>query len=161
MSILSKLQPPKGAKTPRFRPGRGVGSGNGKTAGRGQKGQGARTGYRGVQYFEGGQMPIQRRLPKRGFKNILADKIVHVNVGQLEVFENGAEVNAASLREKGLVRGKFDGVKVLGDGELTRKLTVHAHAFSANAAAKIEKAGGKAEVVSRFDTGQASTDGGS
>jgi large subunit ribosomal protein L15 len=157
MSILSKLKPPRGAKTPRFRVGRGVGSGNGKTCGRGMKGQGARTGYRGTQYFEGGQMPLQRRLPKRGFRNVLADVIANVNVGELEVFENGAEVTVDGLRDKGLLRGRFDAVKILGDGELTRKLTVKAHAFSAGAAAKIEQAGGKAEVVSRFGADAAST----
>lgn len=149
MSILSKLKPPAGAKKKPFRVGRGPGSGNGKTAGRGQKGQGARSGYRGMDYFEGGQMPLQRRIPKRGFKNILGDLVANVNVGQLEIFDDGAEVTVESLRERGLVKGRFDRVKVLGTGELQKKLTVRAHGFSASAAAKIEKAGGKAEVLPR------------
>lgn len=147
MSILSRLKPPAGSKRNKHRVGRGPGSGNGKTAGRGQKGQGARSGTGGMLYFEGGQMPIYRRLPKRGFKNILRDTVVNVNVGQLDVFDDGTEVDETALREKGLVKGAFDRVKVLGDGELNKKLTVKAHGFSASAAAKIEKAGGKAEVV--------------
>jgi large subunit ribosomal protein L15 len=149
MSILSNLKPPAGAKRSKFRVGRGPGSGNGKTAGRGQKGQGARSGSGGRLYFEGGQMPIQRRLPKRGFKNIGAARVVNVNVGQLDVFDSGSEVTVEALREKGILKGQFDRLKVLGGGELSKKLTVKAHGFSASAAAKIEKAGGKAEVVSR------------
>ena len=156
MSILSRLKPPAGSKRKKFRVGRGPGSGNGKTAGRGQKGQGARSGTGGMLYFEGGQMPLYRRLPKRGFKNILADVVVNVNVGQLDVFENGAIVDETALRDKGLVKGRFDRLKVLGNGELNKKLTVQAHGFSAGAAAKIEKAGGKAEVVSRNVKAQAS-----
>ncbi|MCA9617979.1 MAG: 50S ribosomal protein L15 [Myxococcales bacterium] len=156
MSILSKLKPPAGSKKKKFRVGRGVGSGNGKTAGRGQKGQGARSGTGGRLHFEGGQIPIYRRLPKRGFKNILRDVVVNVNVGQLEAFDAGTEVTVEALRERGLVKGQFDALKVLGDGELSKKLTVKAHAFSASAAAKIEKAGGTAEVVSRSAAAKAS-----
>ena len=156
MTILSNLKPPAGSKKKPFRVGRGPGSGNGKTAGRGQKGQGARSGYRGMEYFEGGQMPLQRRIPKRGFKNVGAPVVVNVNVGQLDVFDNGAEVTVESLRERGLVKGQFDRVKVLGTGELKKKLTVRVHAFSASAAQKIEKAGGKAEVVSRPAPAEAS-----
>jgi large subunit ribosomal protein L15 len=156
MSILSRLKPPAGSKRKKFRVGRGPGSGNGKTAGRGQKGQGARSGTGGMLYFEGGQMPLYRRLPKRGFKNILADVVVNVNVGQLDVFDNGSEVDEQALRDKGLVKGRFDRLKVLGNGELNKKLTVKAHGFSAGALAKIEKAGGKAEVVSLITPAQAS-----
>lgn len=156
MSILSNLKPPAGAKKAANRVGRGIGSGNGKTCGRGQKGQGARSGSGGRSYFEGGQMPIQRRVPKRGFRNVLADTVVSVNVGQLDVFDDGAEVTIEALRERRLIRGRFDAVKILGDGELTKKLTIAAHAFSAGALAKIDKAGGKAEVVSRFGAGGAS-----
>lgn len=156
MSILSKLKPAAGSKRPKNRVGRGPGSGNGKTCGRGQKGQGARSGSGGRAYFEGGQMPMQRRLPKRGFFNVHADKIVNVNVGQLDVFDNGTEVTLELLREKQLIKGRYDAVKILGNGELNKKLTVKAHAFSAGAAAKIESAGGKAEVVSRITTKEAS-----
>ncbi len=157
-SILSNLKPPAGAKKKANRVGRGPGSGNGKTCGRGQKGQGARSGTGGMAYFEGGQMPIQRRVPKRGFKNILRAKVVNINVGQLDVFDNGAEITVETLRERKLIKGQFDAVKILGNGELTKKLTVQAHAFSAGAAAKIEKAGGKAEVVSRYKAKEASTE---
>ncbi len=148
MSILSQLKPPAGAKRPRTRPGRGVGSGLGKTAGRGQKGQKARCGH-GKPAFEGGQMPLQRRMPKVGFKvpprNIV--KVVHVNVGSLDSFAAGTVVTIEALQAKRLVRGQFDALKILGEGELGKKLTVQAHAFSASAKAKIEKAGGKAEVL--------------
>jgi large subunit ribosomal protein L15 len=146
MSILSNLRPPEGAKKPRTRVGRGVGSGLGKTAGRGQKGQKARCGHR-KPAFEGGQTPMGRRLPKLGFKNLFAARIANVNVSALEVFEAGSIVTLDALRAKRLVRGAVDGVKILGDGELAKSLTVQAHAFSAGAKAKIEKAGGKAEVV--------------
>ena len=148
-SILSKLQPPAGQKRTPNRVGRGIGSGNGKTCGRGQKGQGARTGTGGRLHFEGGQMPLQRRMPKRGFRSVLADKVVNVNVSQLEVFDAGSEVTIETLKARGLIKGRFDSVKILGGGELNKKLTVKVHGFSASAAAKIEKAGGKAEVVSR------------
>ncbi len=150
MDILSKLQAPEGAVTKRTRVGRGVGSGLGKTAGRGQKGQKARSkGNINKKHFQGGQTPIQRRLPKRGFRNPLADVVVAVNVGALEVFDAGAEVNAESLRERRLVQGRFQQLKVLGDGDLTKKLTVTAHRFSKGAIAKIEKAGGKAITLGR------------
>jgi large subunit ribosomal protein L15 len=147
--ILSKLQAPEGATTGSTRRvGRGVGSGLGKTAGRGQKGQKARSkGNINKKHFQGGQTPLQRRLPKRGFRNPLADKVVNVNIGLLEAFDSGAEVDAAALHAKRLVRGRFDQLKVLGDGDLTKKLTVHAHRFSKSAVEKIEKAGGKAVVI--------------
>src|SRR5262245_33612362 len=145
MDILSKLQAPEGAVTKKIRVGRGVGSGLGKTSGRGQKGQKARsTGNIGKKHFQGGQTTLQRRLPKRGFRNPLADVVVNVNVGELEVFEEGAQVDAAALREHRLVQGRFDVLKILGNGELTKKLIVTAHRFSKGAIAKIEKAGGKA-----------------
>ena len=148
MDILSKLQAPEGANTSRLRVGRGVGSGLGKTAGRGQKGQKARSkGNINKKHFQGGQTPMQRRLPKRGFRNPLADVVVNVNVSALEAFADGAEVNAVTLKAARLVRGRFDQLKILGEGELTKKLTVHAHQFSKGALAKIEKAGGKAVVL--------------
>src|ERR1700761_2642321 len=148
MDILSKLHAPEGANTTRLRVGRGVGSGLGKTSGRGQKGQKARSkGNINKKHFQGGQTPMQRRLPKRGFRNPLADKVVEVNIGALEAFDAGTEVNADALRGKRLVRGRFDQLKVLGEGELTKKLTVHAHKFSKSAVEKIEKAGGKAVVI--------------
>jgi large subunit ribosomal protein L15 len=149
MDILSKLQAPEGATKGKTRVGRGVGSGLGKTAGRGQKGQKARsTGNINKKHFQGGQTPIQRRLPKRGFRNPLADTVVQVNVGDLEaVFESGAHVDLEALKAHRLVQGRFDLVKVLGDGELTKKLTITAHRFSKSAIAKIEQAGGKAIVL--------------
>jgi large subunit ribosomal protein L15 len=148
MDILSKLQAPEGANTERRRVGRGVGSGLGKTSARGQKGQKARSkGNINKKHFQGGQTPMQRRLPKRGFRNPLADVVANINVGELEAFENGAEVNATSLKAARLVRGRYDILKVLGEGELTKKLTVHAHRFSKAAIAKIEKAGGKVVVI--------------
>lgn len=148
MDILSKLQAPPGATKERTRVGRGVGSGLGKTAGRGQKGQKARsTGNINKKHFQGGQTPIQRRLPKRGFRNPLADIVMNLNVGELEVFADGAEVNIEALRSKRLIRGRFDTLKILGDGDLTKKVTVTAHRFSKSAVAKIEKAGGKAIVL--------------
>jgi large subunit ribosomal protein L15 len=149
MDILSKLQAPEGAIKGKTRVGRGIGSGLGKTAGRGQKGQKARsTGNIGKKHFQGGQTPIQRRLPKRGFRNPLAAIVANVNIGDLEVvFDNDAQVDLAALRDKRLVQGRFDLIKVLGDGELTKKLTVSAHRFSKSAIAKIEQAGGKAIVL--------------
>ncbi|WP_437742266.1 MULTISPECIES: 50S ribosomal protein L15 [unclassified Sorangium] len=148
MDILSKLQAPEGAVTKRLRVGRGVGSGVGKTSGRGQKGQKARAGGNiNKKHFQGGQTPIQRRLPKRGFRNPLADIVVNVNVGDLEAFDNGAQVDLIALHERRLVQGRFDVLKILGDGELTKKLTVTAHRFSKGAVEKIEKAGGKAVVL--------------
>jgi len=143
---LSKLAQPAGATFTKTRIGRGVGSGLGKTAGRGQKGQYARV--RGFKpHFEGGQTPIQRRLPKRGFINPFASTTAEVNVGDLEVFAEGAEVNATTLKAARLVRGRYDLLKVLGSGALTKKLVVHAHRFSKGAVAKIEKAGGKVVVI--------------
>ena len=143
---LSKLAKPEGSSRPKTRVGRGVGSGLGKTAGRGQKGQYARS--RGFKpHFEGGQTPLQRRLPKRGFRNPFPTITAEVNVGDLDVFAAGANVDVGSLRARGLVKGRFDRVKVLGSGELTKSVTVSAHAFSKAAAAKIEKAGGKAVLV--------------
>ncbi len=143
--ILSRLAKPKGATKKKTRKGRGVGSGLGKTSGRGQKGQFART--RGFKpHFEGGQTPLQRRLPKRGFNNPCPIKTAEVNVGALEVFAAGAKVNEETLRAHGLIKGRFDRLKVLGDGELTKSVFVTAHAFSKTAAEKITKAGGKIEV---------------
>jgi large subunit ribosomal protein L15 len=143
---LSKLAKPEGATRPKTRVGRGVGSGLGKTSGRGQKGQYARV--RGFKpHFEGGQTPIQRRLPKRGFKNPFAARIAEVNVGDLEIFTAGAKIDEQALVSRGLVRGRFDRIKILGDGELTKAVTVSAHSFSKTAAAKIQKAGGKVVLL--------------
>jgi large subunit ribosomal protein L15 len=144
---LSKLAKPEGATKKKTRRGRGVGSGLGKTAGRGQKGQFART--RGFKvHFEGGQTPLQRRLPKRGFNAPFPTKTAEVNVGSLEVFAAGAKVDEKALRDRGLVKGQYDRIKILGNGELTKSVTVSAHSFSKGAAEKITKAGGKAVVVS-------------
>jgi large subunit ribosomal protein L15 len=144
---LSKLAKPLGATKPKTRRGRGVGSGLGKTAGRGQKGQYART--RGFKRgFEGGQTPIQRRLPKRGFNNgAFALTTQALNVGDLEVFSAGAKVDETALRDRGLIKGKCDRIKILGDGDLTKAVTVSAHAFSRSAADKIAKAGGKTVLL--------------
>ncbi|MGE4548293.1 MAG: 50S ribosomal protein L15 [Intestinibacillus sp.] len=144
---LQNLQPSEGSAKKPYRKGRGAGSGNGKTAGRGHKGQWARSGGGVRPGFEGGQMPLARRLPKRGFHNIFGTTYAPVNVSALDRFEDGAEVTAQTLAEAGLVKNQLDGVKILGSGELTKKLTVKAAAFSASAKEKIEKAGGKAEVV--------------
>ena len=127
--------------------GRGHGSGQGKTAGKGHKGQKARSGYRMRPDFEGGQMPYKMRVPKRGFNNIFAKTIVSINVGSLNVFEDGAVVDAKALCEAGLVKKACDGIKVLSNGTLTKKLTVQVAAFSEAAKQKIEAAGGKAEVI--------------
>ena len=144
---LHELSPAAGSNTKAYRKGRGNGSGNGKTAGRGQKGQWARSGG-GVRVgFEGGQMPLARRLPKRGFHNIFAKPLEAVNVSVLEKFEDGAVVNAQALLEKGILSKCEYGVKILGNGEITKKLTVQASAFSASAKEKIEAAGGNVEVV--------------
>ena len=141
---LSNLQPALGSKhSDNFRRGRGHGSGNGKTAHKGQK---ARSGAPRPG-FEGGQMPLYRRLPKRGFKCINSKTIVGINVSALEVFDNDAVVSVETLLEKGIVKNPRDGVKILGNGELTKKLTVQANAFSASAKEKIEALGGKAEVI--------------
>ena len=144
---LSNLRPTEGSKhSDNFRRGRGHGSGNGKTAGKGHKGQKARSG--GTRPgFEGGQMPLYRRIPKRGFTNRNTKEIVGINVSALEVFENDTVVSVETLIEAGIVKNPRDGVKILGNGELTKKLTVQANAFSASAAAKIESLGGKAEVI--------------
>ncbi|MBQ4129102.1 MAG: 50S ribosomal protein L15 [Ruminococcus sp.] len=144
---LHELSPVAGSKKDVKRIGRGHGSGQGKTAGKGHKGQKARSGKGMRVGFEGGQMPLQRRLPKRGFNNIFAKNIVSVNVGTLNKFEDGAVVDIAALVEAGIVKNSFDGVKVLSNGNLTKKLTVKVTAFSEAAKAKIEAAGGKAEVV--------------
>ena len=144
---LSNLKPAEGSKhSDSFRRGRGHGSGNGKTAGKGHKGQKARSGAPRPG-FEGGQMPLYRRLPKRGFKNRNTKEIVGINVDALERFENDTVVTVETLLETGIVKNPRDGVKILGNGELTKKLTVQANAFSAGAAAKIEALGGKAEVI--------------
>ncbi|MBQ8000322.1 MAG: 50S ribosomal protein L15 [Ruminococcus sp.] len=144
---LHDLSPVEGSKKEAKRIGRGHGSGQGKTAGKGHKGQKARAG-RGMRVgFEGGQMPLQRRIPKRGFNNIFAKKIVSVNVGTLEKFDNGTVVNVEALVAAGIVKNSFDGVKILGNGNLTKKLTVQVSAYSESAKAKIEAAGGKAEVI--------------
>ena len=144
---LQELSPAPGSVREVKRIGRGHGSGQGKTAGKGHKGQKARAG-RGMQLgFEGGQMPLQRRVPKRGFNNIFAKTYVTINVGSLNVFENGAVVDAAALKEAGVIKKSYDGIKVLANGKLEKNLTVKAAAYSEAAKAKIEAAGGKAEVI--------------
>ncbi len=144
---LSNLRPAEGSKhSDNFRRGRGHGSGNGKTAGKGHKGQKARSGAPRVG-FEGGQMPLYRRIPKRGFKNRNSKDIVAINVSALDVFNDGEEVTVEKLIESGLIKKALDGVKILGDGELSKKLTVRVNAFSESAKEKIEAAGGKAEVI--------------
>ena len=150
---LSKLVKPLGATKKKTRRGRGVGSGLGKTAGRGQKGQYART--RGFKRgFEGGQTPIQRRLPKRGFNNPFPLATQALNVGDLDVFSAGAKVDETSLRDRGLIKGKCDRIKILGDGELTKAVTVSAHSFSRSAADKIAKAGGKTVLLGAAPSAQ-------
>ena len=144
---LHELSPAPGSNTKPYRKGRGAGSGNGKTAGRGHKGQWARSGG-GVRVgFEGGQMPLARRLPKRGFHNIFAKPLEAVNVSALEKFEDGAVVDAQALLEKGILSKCQYGVKILGNGDISKKLIVKASAFSASAKQKIVAAGGKWEVV--------------
>jgi large subunit ribosomal protein L15 len=143
---LSKLAKPEGANQGKVRVGRGPGSGLGKTAGRGQKGQYARV--RGFKpHFEGGQTPIQRRLPKRGFRNPFPAITAEVNVGELDAFEAGANVDEKTLVSRGIVKGRFDRIKILGDGDLTKPVAVSAHAFSRTAAKKIEGAGGKVILI--------------
>lgn len=144
---LQELSPAPGSVRDVKRIGRGHGSGQGKTAGKGHKGQKARAGRGMRPGFEGGQMPLQRRVPKRGFVNIFATTYATINVGSLNVFEDGAVVDAAALKEAGLVKKSYDGVKVLANGNLTKNLTVKAAAYSQAAKAKIEAAGGKAEVI--------------
>jgi large subunit ribosomal protein L15 len=145
---LSNLKPAEGSKqSDNFRRGRGHGSGNGKTAGKGHKGQKARSGAPRPG-FEGGQMPLYRRIPKRGFKNYPFKKtIIGINVSALEIFEDGATVTVDTLIERGIVKNPRDGVKILGNGEFTKKLTIQVNAFSASAKEKIEALGGKTEVV--------------
>ncbi len=144
---LSNLKPAEGSKqSDNFRRGRGHGSGNGKTAGKGHKGQKARSGAPRIG-FEGGQMPLYRRIPKRGFQNRNTKEIVAINMSKLEVFEDGATVTIDAMKELGIIKNPKDGVKILGSGELTKKLTVQANAFSASAKEKIESLGGKAEVI--------------
>ena len=144
---LHDLQPAEGSAKKPYRKGRGAGSGNGKTAGRGHKGQWARSGGGVRAGFEGGQMPLARRLPKRGFTNIFGTTYAPVNVSALNRFEDGTEVTTELLLESGVVSREKDGIKILGNGDLTKKLTVKAAAFSASANEKIEAAGGKAEVI--------------
>ena len=144
---LDELQPAEGSRFTRKRVGRGIGSGTGKTSGKGHKGQNARSGGGVRPGFEGGQMPLYRRLPKRGFKNIFAKQYVTINVSDLERFENGTDVTAQLLEETGVISKTLDGVKILGRGELTKSLNVKVAKYSASAAEKIEKAGGKAEVI--------------
>ncbi len=144
---LYELTPAPGSKKEGFRKGRGHGSGNGKTAGRGHKGQNARSGGGVRPGFEGGQMPLYRRLPKRGFTNKFAKDYVAINVSALEKFENGAVVDAAALKTAGVISKIEDGIVIMGRGEITKKLTVKAARFTASAKEKIENAGGKAEVI--------------
>jgi large subunit ribosomal protein L15 len=144
---LSNLKPKKGARHAKKRVGRGPGSGHGKTSSRGEKGQKSRSGYSGKRGFEGGQMPLHRRLPKRGFTNIFKKDYAVVNVSDLERFDNGASVDETMLRQAGLVKGSHDGVKVLGDGELSKKLNVSATKFSKSAREIIEKAGGTVQEI--------------
>lgn len=144
---LHELSPADGSNRSSYRKGRGAGSGNGKTAGKGHKGQNARSGGGVRPGFEGGQMPLQRRIPKRGFTNIFATHYTAVNIENLNGFEDGAVVDAASLKAAGIIKKPLDGIKILGTGELTKKLTVNAAAFSESAKSKIEAAGGKAEVI--------------
>ena len=144
---LYELSPAEGSTKENFRKGRGAGSGNGKTAGKGHKGQNARSGGGVRPGFEGGQIPLYRRLPKRGFNNVFAKHYAIVNVSDLEVFDNDAVITAEALLEKRIIRKALDGVKILGRGELTKKVTVQAAIFSTGAKEKIESVGGKCEVV--------------
>ena len=144
---LHELHPADGATTARKRLGRGVGSGLGKTSGKGHKGAKARSGGGKRPGFEGGQMPLTMRLPKRGFTNKFRKEFVGINVSRLDIFEDGMEVTPVELIQYGIIKNIQDGVKILGDGEITKKLTVKANRFSASAKEKIEAAGGKAEVI--------------
>ncbi len=144
---LHELSPAPGSKQTRNRIGRGLGSGNGKTAGKGMKGQNSRSGGGTRTGFVGGQMPIYRRLPKRGFKNIFAKEYAEVNVSTLERFDDGATVDPVALVEAGILKNVQDGVRILGNGELTKKLTVRANGFTKTAESKITAAGGKVEVI--------------
>lgn len=144
---LHELKPAEGARKDETRVGRGTGSGRGKTSCRGHKGQKARAGGGVRPGFEGGQMPIYRRLPKRGFKNVWAKKFAEVNVETLNRFDDGAEVDAVALVEAGILKNVLDGIRILGNGEITKKLTVRAQGFTKSAVQKIEAAGGKTEVI--------------
>lgn len=144
---LHELSPAAGSAKSVYRKGRGTGSGNGKTAGKGHKGQNARTGGGVRPGFEGGQIPLYRRLPKRGFHNVFAKHFTIVNVDALNVFEDGTVVSADTLIENGIINNVADGIKILGKGEISKKLTVKASIFSASAKEKIEAAGGKTEVI--------------
>jgi len=146
---LSDLKPVKGSRKKRKRVGRGPGSGHGKTACKGNKGQLSRQGFSRRRDFEGGQMPLSRRLPKRGFTNIFRKEFAVVNLDRLNAFEEGAEVSPETLMAKGVIRKLLDGVKVLGRGELDRRLIVKAHRFSADAMRKIQAAGGTTEVIGK------------
>ncbi len=144
---LHELSPAEGSSKAPYRKGRGVGSGNGKTAGRGHKGQNARSGGGVRPGFEGGQLPLYRKLPKRGFKNHFATRYAIMNLADLDTFDNGAVVDLETLVANGMIKNTFDGLKILGNGEITKALTVKATKFSASAKEKIEAAGGKTEVV--------------
>ena len=144
---LHELQPAAGSRKVRNRVGRGLGSGNGKTSGKGMKGQNSRSGGGVRTGFEGGQMPLYRRLPKRGFKNIWAKTFAEVNVESLNRFEDGTTVDPVVLVEAGILKNVQDGIRILGNGELTKKITVQATKFTASAKEKIEAVGGKAEVI--------------
>lgn len=144
---LDELAPPEGARHHLKRVGRGIGSGHGKTAGRGHKGQKARSGGAKGAMFEGGQMPLVRRVPKRGFTNRFREDFAEVKLADLNRFEEGAQVSPEDLRKSGIIKRAGDRVKILGNGEITRSLTVRAHAFTRSAREKIEQAGGKAEVI--------------
>ena len=146
---LNELQATEGSRSKHYRKGRGIGSGNGKTAGKGHKGQNARSGGGVALGFEGGQMPLWRRLPKRGFKNVNRVEYAVVNVSDLNRFDNDTVVTPALLKDSGLVGKEFNGLKVLGAGKLEKKLTVQAHKFSASAEKAITEAGGKAELIKR------------
>ena len=144
---LHELSPAVGSTKAPYRKGRGAGSGNGKTAGKGHKGQNARTGGGVRPGFEGGQLPLYRKLPKRGFKNHFATQYAIINLSALDAFDNGAVIDLDTLVANGIIKNTFDGLKVLGDGEVTKAFTVKATKFSATAKEKIEAAGGKTEVV--------------
>lgn len=144
---LHELKYTEGSRKDSFRVGRGIGSGNGKTSGRGQKGQGARSGGGVALGFEGGQNPLWRRLPKRGFKNSTRVEYAIVNVGQLNIFKDGEVVTTALLKDKGIMKKEYNGVKILGKGELSKKLTVEANKFSASASDAITKLGGTVKVI--------------
>jgi large subunit ribosomal protein L15 len=144
---LHTLKPAEGSTHRKMRVGRGRASGKGKTAGRGHKGQYARSGHKHKPLFEGGQMPMSRRIPMRGFKNINRKELAPVNLAVLNAFDDGADVTIEALRAAGLVKGRWDGVKILGNGEITKKLSVKATAFSATAKEKIEAAGGSCETI--------------